>query len=72
MNDFFGLVGVAVLLVVIFGSGGIMSAFREYRRQGHVERMVAQLPEAERGAFVRSYLDDPKTLNKKLAEAGEL
>lgn len=72
MNDFFGLIGVAILLIVVFGSGSVMSAFRENRRQRHIEKLVSQLPESERGAFVRAYLEDPVALNKKLVKAGDL
>ena len=62
-------IGLAIFLVLIFGGSSLLSAIREYNRQKHIEKIVAQLPEAERGAFVRSYLENPAAINKKFAEA---
>jgi hypothetical protein len=61
-------IGLAIFLVLIFGGGSILSAFREYSRQRHIERVIAQLPEAERGDFVKSYLKDPAKVANKFSK----
>ena len=64
-------IGLAIFLVAIFGGGAILSAIKEYGRQKHIERIIAQLPDAERGQFLRDYLSNPKSVISKLAKANE-
>lgn len=51
-------IGLAIFLVAIFGGSSILAAIEDYTRRRHVERVIAQLPEAERVAFVRTYLEE--------------
>ena len=59
-----GMVCGTTFLVFLFCGDGIISAIRNSRRQRHIEKLVECMPEKDRAAFIITYLNDPKRLDR--------
>ena len=49
-------IGLVVIAFFIIFANDIFGAIRDFNKQKHIEKVISELPEAERVAFILDYL----------------